>query len=219
LKKRWSPLFLFGCIGLLANLLMLANHDLAVNPRYLLTGLLGLAAVCGWSLAELVASHRVWAIPLLLGLLTLTKGTYNNMAKELYGQQWAARAARDYLAKIESLPWNSALIVGARTPLANMYSYVGARPYWKIVPSGSGWPDDRLEEMIDEFLIAGRFVYVDFDPELWQLGLRMENREGAGLEMIKREYRLIHMHESFYRIDRKKINQDHERSRASTTNG
>jgi Dolichyl-phosphate-mannose-protein mannosyltransferase len=214
LKKRWSALFLFGCFGLLANLFMMANHDLPVNPRYLLTGLLGLAAVCGWSLAKLIDSHRVWAIPLLLGLATLTKGTYNNMSKELYGQQWAARAARSYIAKIESLPWNSAFIVGSRTPLANLYSYVGARPYWKIIPSGAGWPDDRLDETIDELLRAGREVYVDFDPELWQLGLRAENREGEGLEMIKRQYRLIHISDLFYRIDQKK-NQDHERSRVS----
>src|SRR5262245_10018674 len=214
-KKRWSTLFYFGCLGLLANLIMLANHDLPVNPRYLLTGLLGLAAVCGWSMAELIHSHRSWAMPLLFGFIALTKGTYNHMANELYGQQWAARAARNYVAKIESLPWNSALIVGARSPLANMYSYVGARPYWKIIPSGAGWPDEQLGEKIDDLLIAGRLVYVDFDPELWQLGLRKENREGAGLEMIKREYRLIHMHDSFYRIEQKNGNQDQERSRAS----
>src|SRR5262245_59093781 len=59
-KKRRSTLFYFGCLGLLANLIMLANHDLPVNPRYLLTGLLGLAAVCGWSMAELIHSHRLW---------------------------------------------------------------------------------------------------------------------------------------------------------------
>src|SRR5262245_13452633 len=214
-KRRCSTLFVFVFLVLLSNLFMLADHDLPVNPRYLLTGLLGLAAVCGWSLAELIHSHHVWATPLLLGLLTLTKGTYNNMSKELYGQQWAARAARGYVAKIESLPWNAALIVGARTPLVNLYSYVGARPYWKIIPSGAGWPDEQLDEKIDDLLIAGRLVYVDFDPELWQLGLRSENREGPGLEMIKREYRLIHIHDSFYRIDKKKINQDHLRSQAS----
>src|SRR5262249_11253494 len=63
-SKKRRPLFWFGCCGLLADLLLLANHDLAVNPRYLMTGLPGLAAVCGWSMAELIRSYRVWTIPL-----------------------------------------------------------------------------------------------------------------------------------------------------------
>ncbi|MCI0664434.1 MAG: hypothetical protein L0220_25525, partial [Acidobacteria bacterium] len=41
---------------------------------------------------------------------------------------------------------------------------------------------------------------VDFDQELWQTGARVRSREAAGLEMIKREYRLEHVRDSFYRI-------------------
>jgi hypothetical protein len=41
---------------------------------------------------------------------------------------------------------------------------------------------------------------VDFDPELWQQGAREKSREAEGLEMIKREYRLEHIRDSFYRI-------------------
>jgi len=195
-----QSVLLFGCLGLLGDVVLLANHDLPVNPRYLLTGLLGLAAICGWCLAELVKCYRVWAAPLLIGFVIITKGTYNHMAKELYDQEWSALATKRYISKIETLPWNSAFIVGARTPLINLYYWVGARPYWKTISPGSGWPDDKLNLAIDDLLIAGRVVYVDFDPELWQLGLRAENREGPGLEMIKREYKLEHLHDSFYRI-------------------
>jgi hypothetical protein len=202
-KKRFNALFLFGCFSLLANLVLLVNHDLPVNPRYLLTGLLGLAAVCGWCLAELTKCYRVWATPLLIGLIALNKGTYNHMAKELYDQQWNARAAKNYISRIDNLPWHAAFIVGARTPLINFYYWVGARPYWKTISPGSGWPDDKLDKAIDDLLDAGRTVYVDFDPELWQLGLRAENREAAGLEMIKSEYKLEHLSDSFYRIVRK----------------
>jgi hypothetical protein len=82
-RPRLRALAALGLLGLAANLALLANHDLAVNPRYLLTGLLGLAAACGWCLAELIRRHRVWAAPLLVGLIVLTKGSYNHMAKEL----------------------------------------------------------------------------------------------------------------------------------------
>ncbi len=199
-RKRLRALFLYGCFGLLANLVLLANHDLPVNPRYLLTGLLGLAAVCGWCLAELTKCYRVWAAPLLIGLIALSKGTYNQMAKDLYDQQWNARAAKNYVSRVDKLPWHAAFIVGARTPLVNFYYWVGARPYWKTISPGSGWPDDKLDKAIDDLLAAGRAVYVDFDPELWQQGLRAEDREGAGLEMIIRDYKLEHIHDLFYRI-------------------
>lgn len=203
-QRRLRALLAFGLLGLAADLVLLANHDLAVNPRYLLTGLIGLSAACGWCLSELIKCYRAWAAPLLIGLIVLTKGSYNHMAKELYGQQWAARAARDYVAKIGDLPWNSAFIVGARAPLIHFLAGVEARPYWLAIAPGAPWPDDKLDEAIQDFFYAGRQVYVDFDPELWQAGAREKSREEAGLEMIKREYRLEHLRDSFYRIVEKR---------------
>jgi len=199
-KPRLRALAALGLVGLAANLALLANHDLVVNPRYLLTGLVGLAAACGWGLAELIRRRHVWAAPLLLSLIVLTKGSYNHMAKELYDQQWSARAARDYVEKLTGLPWNSAFIVGARTPLIHFLAGVEARPYWLTITPGAPWPDDKLDEAIQDFFYAGRVVYVDFDPELWLKGAREKSREAEGLEMIKREYRLEHVRDSFYRI-------------------
>jgi hypothetical protein len=199
-ERRLRALAALGFVGLVANLALLANHDLAVNPRYLMTGMIGLAAACGWYLAELIKRRRLWAAPLLLGLIVLTKVSYNHMAKELYDQQWSARAARDYVTKVADLPWNSAFIVGSRTPLVNFLAGVKARPYWLTITPGAPWPDDRLGEAIQDFFYAGRNVYVDFDPELWQTGAREKSREAAGLEMIKRDYRLEHIQDYFYRI-------------------
>jgi hypothetical protein len=199
-RPHLRPLLALGLVALVANLTLLANHDLAVNPRYLMTGLVGLAAACGWCLAELIERYRLWATPLALGLILLTKGSYNHMAKELYWQQWSAKAARDYVAKVADLPWNSAFIVGARTPLIHFLAGVKARPHWLAITPGAPWPDDRLGEKIQEFFYAGRNVYVDFDPEIWQKGAREISREAAGLEMIKREYKLEHIRDSFYRI-------------------
>ncbi|MGH9938832.1 MAG: hypothetical protein ACREAM_21535, partial [Blastocatellia bacterium] len=68
------------------------------------------------------------------------------------------------------------------------------------ITPGAPWPDDKLDEAIQDFFYAGRKVYVDFDPELWQTGAREKSRESVGLEMIKREYKLEHIRDSFYRI-------------------
>ncbi|HKQ90031.1 MAG TPA: hypothetical protein VJZ77_05065, partial [Blastocatellia bacterium] len=89
---------------------------------------------------------------------------------------------------------------GARTPLIHFLAGVKARPHWLTIAPGSGWPDDKLGEAIQDFFYAGRKVYVDFDTELWQKGAREISREALGLEMIKREYRLEHVRDSFYRI-------------------
>src|SRR5262249_46656863 len=78
-RPRLRALGALGLVGLAATLSLLANHDLAVNPRYLMTGLVGLAAACGWCLAELIKRYRQWATPMLVGLIVLTKGSYNHM--------------------------------------------------------------------------------------------------------------------------------------------
>jgi len=41
---------------------------------------------------------------------------------------------------------------------------------------------------------------VDFDPELWQTGVRETSREADDLEWLKQTYRLQHIRDSFYRI-------------------
>ncbi len=199
-QRKHALLFGLGLCGLGADLLLLLNHDLSVNPRYLLIGLLGLAAVSGWLLPELIKAYRWRSLPWLLALLVLTKGTYNHMAKELYDQNWTARAAQSYINKIADLPWHAAFIVGARTPLIHFYNGVGARAYWQAIAPGAPWPDEKLGERIDDFMMAGRAVYVDFDPALWQQGARAKSRESVGLELIKRAYELEHVREQIYRI-------------------
>ncbi len=58
--RSLRPLLIIGAFGLLADLVLLANWDLPVNPRYPLTGLAGLAGVAGWGVAELTARRPRW---------------------------------------------------------------------------------------------------------------------------------------------------------------
>jgi hypothetical protein len=193
-----------GLCGLLADTALVMNHDLVVNARYLLTGMFGLAAVSGWALAEWMRLYRWRVLPLLFGLLILTQSSYHRMARELYQQSWAAWAARDYYATIRDLPWHAAFIVGARTPLIHFYAGVGAHRYWAVIPPGAGWPDEKLDQKIEDLMMAGRAVYVDFNAELWQTGAREKSREHAGLEHIRTNYELEHIRHQLYRVVRRK---------------
>ncbi len=207
-SRRELSLLSVGLCGLLADVALVMNHDLAVNARYLLTGLLGLAAVSGWALAEWLRLYRWRAMQLLFALLILTQASYHHVARELYNQSWAAWAARDYYATIRDLPWHAAFIVGARTPLIHFYAGVGAHRYWAVIAPGAGWPDEKLDQKIEDLMMAGRAVYVDFNAELWQTGAREKSRERAGLEHIRAHYELEHVSHQLYRVVRRKGVED-----------
>lgn len=199
-EKRFSTLLLFGLTGLFADAALIANHDLSVNPRYLLIGLFGLAPICGWALGYIIQRRKYAAAPLLLGLLSLTKATYNHTAREQYNQQWAARAAKSYIRKVEKAPWNAGFIVGARSPLIHYLAGVGARPYWRAISAGADWPGNKLDAEIQEFFYAGRIVYVDFDKDLWNPGARRDNQALMDLERLKEMYQLKLIEGSLYQI-------------------
>ena len=208
-RRDLRPLLWLGLWGLLADLALIANHDLSVNPRYLLMGMTGLAPLCGWGLARIFHwdPRRGFALATAIAILTLVN--YVQLAREVFYQQRNAIAAHEYLKKVEAFPWNSGFIAGMRSPLINFYAGIEARPYWRTISPGAGWPDEKLGAAIEDLFMAGREVYVDFDPEIWQSGAREWSREAAGLEMIKREYELEHVRDRIFRIVRKEeISQD-----------
>jgi len=196
-------LFLLGFLGLTADLALSRTHYLSYSPRYLLTGLIGLAAISGWFLAELITRYRGWkaAVPAAIAI-GLTVANLITFYPYFHKDVLAAQVAREYLAKITDLPDEAVFIVGAHTPLVNFYCKSGARKFWKVIPAGAGWPDDKLDQVIDAYLAEGIPVYVDFDENLWNPG-SINSREAAGLQMIKRVYQLdLVRSPSLYRISR-----------------
>ena len=202
-RRELRPLFVISLAGLIAGLVLLINHDLSVNPRYLLTALPGLAFASGWAISEIAKWRADAAMGILLILAGLQVGLYTQLGKERYDQEWNARAGRAYLSRIGSLPANSVFIAGSRTPLVNFYAGLKARPEWESIQPGSAWPDDRLDEVIRTYLAEGRPVFVDFDKDLWNPGARESAREVIGLEMIRREYELAPVNGSIFRIVRR----------------
>ncbi|MFN7949920.1 MAG: glycosyltransferase family 39 protein [Blastocatellia bacterium] len=196
--RVWVLTSLFGLLSVLA---LVANHDLALNPRYLLTGLLGLAPLCGWWLAEWSRERTKWRNIALAMLASLTVISLIGAAIFLHRVQWPHTvAARDYAAMISTLPEQSVFLVGRRTPLVNYYQRIGAHPGWQTIPFGSGWPDARLGEVVDDYLKAGRPVFVDFDETIWSEGMREHSREAAGLELLRRNYQLEPVKATLFRV-------------------
>lgn len=202
-KRELRPLFVLSLAGLTAILVLMMNHDLSVNPRYLLTGLPGLALASGWGIAQLMNWRSDIAIGVLVIVAGLQAGVYTQLGKERYDQEWNARAGRAYLSRIGSLPANSVFIAGARTPLVNFYAGLKARPGWQAIQPGADWPDTHLAEVIDAHLAQGRPVFVDLDRDLWNPGARESSREVIGLEMIRRKYELAPVNGSIFRIVRR----------------
>lgn len=207
-QRRYRALLWLGLLGLLADIVLLINHDLSVNPRYLLLGMVGLAPICGWTIVELYRCFRWRAVTLVASIWLLSFTNFVERSIDIYWQEHHSRAAAEYLIMIKNFPWNSGFIVGARSPLVNFYAGIEARPFWKTISPGAGWPDDKLEEKIDDMLIAGRPVFVDFDPEIWQHGARGHSREAAGLNHISELFELEPITKTMFRI----------KSRRSTTN-
>ena len=204
LAEAQRVMILIGFFGLLSVLVLIGNHDLAVNPRYLLTGLIGLAPLCGWWLSEWMKQAVQWREWKLAALVVLTLISLSGTGIYLQTVQWPqTEAARVYAATISALPDNAVFIVGRRTPLVNFYHQTGARPNWQAIPFGAGWPDDGLEAVIDSHLAEGQPVYVDFDEKLWNEGMRDHSREAAGLGMIRQHCQLELVKDSLYRLSKK----------------
>ena len=201
-RRELRVLFVVGLAGLFANLVLLLNHDLSVNPRYLMTGLPGLALVSGWALGELARWRADVSGGCLILIAALQAGMFTQLGKERYDQEWNARAGKAYLSRIAHLPPDSVFIVGARTPLVNFYIGLGARPGWEAIEPGAGWPDAKLESVVRGYLESRRPVFVDFDRDIWNPGARESSREILGLEMIRRNFDLQPVDETLFRVIR-----------------
>jgi hypothetical protein len=58
--------------------------------------------------------------------------------------------------------------------------------------------------VIDAHLKEGRPVFVDFDEKIWTEGMRTHSREAAGLEMIRRTYKMETVRDSLCRLIERK---------------
>jgi hypothetical protein len=176
--RRCSPLLALALTGLVANLLLITNYSTVINGRYQLTGLPG-------------------AIPLVAVYLLHRQQTHHADA---------TRALRRVVTHVALV----AVIVGAvflyfawptlrgQTVAVSYYRSLGLGR-WDTIGTGSGWPGARVGEVIDEYLRAGRRVFLDTDVRLWFTD-RWRGQETQQVVALQNRFHFRHVAGTIYEL-------------------
>jgi hypothetical protein len=169
-KQRMSSLLLLWVVAAFADLLLFFNYSTAVNWRYFLTGLPGLAPLAAnWLLAFAqgwLGSLRraMLACLVLIGLLSVAFG----IIVRPVSREFILRRAmsRDYKERLAQVPNDAVMISGAQTIAVTYWASIGIGK-WKTIGTGGGWPGDQLFSVIEQHFKEGRRVFIDADPRWW----------------------------------------------------
>ncbi|MDX6693299.1 MAG: Dolichyl-phosphate-mannose-protein mannosyltransferase [Blastocatellia bacterium] len=169
-RRGLSLLLALALLGLCANLLLFFNYSTTINWRYLLTGLP--------ALAPLVADYFVRSQTIKLGnerrafwsavagvlLIALTLGLVLKPSRDKFVLKHGLTLA--YLSRLELLPRDGVLLAGGQAVAVTYWRGLG-QGRWEAIGTGGGWPGERLAPLLEDYLRAGRRVFLDTDPALW----------------------------------------------------
>ncbi len=167
----WSLLLSAAAIGLFANAMLFLNYSTIINWRYFLTGLPGLAPLAGdyfvRSEAERLRSERRSFVLTIAGVILVAglMGLLIHPAGSEYFNRLAL--AKNYDQRLRLIPPDAVMIAGSETIAVTYWRGIGAG-HWETIGVGAGWPQGRFETTINDYLKAGRRVFVDTDPRWWQ---------------------------------------------------
>lgn len=169
-KHRLSPLLLMALVGLFATLLLFFNYSTAINWRYFLTGLPALVPlVAAYILSEQQrrtgnerrAFRRIVAAIICL---TIASGIY--LAAVNRERNRTRNDTKNYRERLRPLPRDAVVIAGGQTIAVNYWRALGTGE-WETIGTGGGWPGERLVPVLENYLQAGRRVFLDKDPHGW----------------------------------------------------
>ncbi len=206
--RRRQPI---GWLALAATaylLIVLVNHDLAVNPRFVMPWLWVMGPVVGLAVARACtkrgseAGRRLLvAMALILagGLVALTVG-FSHLQRYYFG--YNDKMARVYEA-LYNIRGDALIIAGPGTPVAYHLNRLELKDF-QVIGSGWGWPKDDvsdgraartgqqvLADRLRAAAVAGRPIWVNMDRDMWDL----VNRDSGEFEMLEAagdQYQQIH---------------------------
>jgi len=170
-ERRWSLLALAGLCGLFADAMLVFNYSTIINWRYFLTGLPGMAPIAGDFFFRsqtgklrsarrglFTASAGVIVIAVAMGFLFQPRSNeyLNRLAM-----------AKHYKATLDLLPRDAVVMAGAQTVAVTYWHGIGTGQ-WEHIGTGAGFPAGNLQQKIQEYIRAGRRVFLDIDPRWWQ---------------------------------------------------
>lgn len=197
-----SPMLALALIGLCANLLLITHYSAVINGRYQLTGLPGLLPlVAAYLLRRAEArtrdTHRALRrVVVIVSLVALVVGA------AFFPFAWPTLRShgitKEYRARLMQLPDDAVIMAGGQTVAVTYYRGL-ALGHWDAIGTGGGWPGARLPEVIDEYLSAGRRVFVDTDERLWFTD-SWRGEETRGLVALADRYRFRRVTDTIYEI-------------------
>lgn len=169
-ERRLTPLLLLAATGLVADLLLFLNYSTAVNWRYFLTGLPAIAPLSANFLIRTLdrrfGSARVAFAACVAAVLILA--VVFSLLIRPASQQFIERRAmsKEYRHQLAKLPRDAVMISGSQTIAVTYWKALGAGA-WGTIGTGGAWPGDNLVPLIEDYLKAGRRVYLDTDTRWW----------------------------------------------------
>jgi hypothetical protein len=175
--KEWrenglSPLLLMAVVGFFANVLLIFNYSTAINWRYVLTGFPAIVPlVASYFLKEQTAKWRsstraFWAVIAGIAFTAIVCGFY---LRPISAEHILKRSeTKNYRARLMLVPDDAVIIAGGQTIAVNYWRGIGTG-HWDTIGTGSGWPGDKLDAVIEAYLQSGRRVFLDADLRWWSL--------------------------------------------------
>lgn len=201
-RNKLSPLLALALVGFFANLLLFFNYSTTINWRYLLTGLPALAPLVGdyflrSQTRKLGDSRRAfWSAVAGLALIAFVLGILLKPSRDRFVEKHAL--TRTYLARLERVPPDGVLLAGGQTIAVTYWRGLGLGQ-WEAIGTGGGWPGERLVPVIEDYLRAGRRVFLDTDPGVWSpCGWQLE--ETRAIARLAARFRFRHLSDSIYEI-------------------
>lgn len=200
--RGFSALLALACVGVFANLMLVTHYSTVINGRYLLTGLPGVL--------PLAADYLVRREAQRVGNLRrgFRRAVYTSALAALFlgaifyvGSRETLRQhgiTKEYRARLAPLPDDAVVLAGGQTVSVNYYRALGVGR-WEVIGTGGGFPTAPLAGVIENYLRAGRRVFLDTDSRLWfnDTWRGAETRAVAGL---RERFRFRRVSDTVYEI-------------------
>jgi hypothetical protein len=189
-------------------LIVLVNHDLAVNPRFVMPWLWVMGPVIAQAVARVciepsrsAGRNLVIAMAAILagGLVSLAVG-YSHLQR--YYFDYNAKMAAIYEA-LYNIRGDALIVAGPGTPVAYHLNRLGMKDF-QVIGSGWDWPkaqqgadgsvrpaEQVLARRLTRAAQAGRPLWVNMDRDMWEL-VNRESGEFEMLQAVSDQYQQIH---------------------------
>ena len=201
-RRRLTPMLALWLVAFFADVLLFFNYSTAVNWRYFLTGLPGLAPLGAHYLlltgVRYLGDIRRAFIACALVIIGFAV-TFSLVMRPISYEFIERRAmSKDYKNRLEQVPSDAVMISGSQTIAVTYWTAIGAGQ-WQTIGTGGGWPGDRLFSVVDDYLAKGKRVFIDSDPRWW-LPCGWQRDEIPVITELEQHFRFRRVTDSIYEL-------------------